>query len=647
MNELSGKALGMKPIIATLNKANEAYFKNDCPIMSDKEYDALYDKLVEMEKETGVIISNSPTLRPGGELLEFLPKVKHSKPMLSANKTKDIGEIVTFCNKAKAYASYKMDGLTLVLRYKEGELIQAITRGKGGIIGEEVTPQAKMIMGLPLTIPYTDELELRGECIISWDNFHQINDGLEEPYSHPRNLAAGSIRVLDTTLARSRFLEFVAFESVTKLSNDKNEELDMLHAMGFDTVKRVLVTSEVSVTNAIDMLKPEYSPYPVDGLVFEYVERDFSESLGATGRHENCRIALKWKDEIYPTKLLDIEWSMGKTGVLTPVAIMQPVEIDGSIIERASLHNLCIMDKLRMKLGCTVYVYKANMIIPQIHSADDDGIKDIELPTVCPVCGHSTEIIDESIYCSNLNCKGRNLGKITHYTGSEAMDIAGLSVSTIEKFMSIGLISCISDIYNLHNYKEKLKSLEGFGEKSVENLLQAIEESKKNVAFANFLYAFSIPTIGRKASKQISAFVEGNWNLFVERLDQHYDFTKLEDFGPTMNDNLYQWYYNDSTEAMNIAKEMSFEISVTKQTKKSFLTNKNVCVTGKLTIYTNRDELVEDLESHGGKFVKSVTKNTDYLVNNNAESASSKNIKAKKLGVPIISEEEFVYMIRS
>ena len=631
----------MKELIETLNKASYAYYGKDKPIMSDKQYDELYDELSSLENDTGTILAGSLTQRVQGYVLDGFEKVTHSKAMLSANKTKDTNEITRFLKNYKEwYCSYKLDGLTLVIRYNNGQFIQGITRGNG-IIGEDVTEQCKFINNLPMSIPYKKPLELRGECVMSWEEFRRINSKLDNPYSNPRNLAAGTLRNLDLNILKQRKLSFVVFESVTQLFTSKLEELNYLDSIGFETVGRGYPKekSTTKVFDCVEAMQPEYYKYPVDGLIFEIDDNDISKSLGNTSHHENCRMALKWKDETHPTKLLDVEWTMGKTGVLTPTIVTEPVEIDGTIVNRASVHNVSIFKQFHFTKGCTCNLYKANMIIPQCDSVEDDIGEEILIPDKCPICGTPTEIVknneSEVLMCTNDNCKG----KLPHAVSRDSLNIAGLSEATLEKFISLGWLDSIKSIYHLSDYKGRMYSLDGFGKKSVDKLLESIEKSRETT-LDRFIYALSVPMIGKSVSKDIAEFFEYDLVKFFEKT---YSINCLGDVAYKNYKNYCKDHYE---EILDLSSEFNFKTQDKSLTSKTnILQGKTFVITGLLEKYNNRDELKSVIESNGGKVSGSVSAKTFALINNDIESSSSKNKKAKSLGVQIINEEQFMQLL--
>lgn len=639
-----------------LHKASIAYYKYDNPIMSDKQYDELYDELEKLENESGIVLANSPTHYVQGYVLDELKKVKHTKPMLSAKKTKDSNEIKAFLKDYDWYCSYKMDGLTLVVRYNEnGEFVQGITRGTDGIIGEDVTEQCRFIKNLPMKIPCSQPLELRGECVISYGEFNRINKEVLEPFKHPRGLAGGTLRTLDLSIVRDRNLAFIVFELVSPTLTHKLEGLDALDKMGFETVQRCKPKNkETGVEDCIEAMQPEFCKYPVDGLIFELNNTELSKSLGATSHHENCRMALKWEDETYPTTLKYVDWTMGKFGTLTPTAVFEPVEIDGSIVERASLHNISVMKDLGIKTsGQTVYVYKSNMIIPQIDSVEPINKEENLIPDKCPICGQPTKIVkdnnSEVLVCTNDNCKGKLLGKLTHAASKNALNIENLSESTIEKFINLGWLNSIKDIYHLSDHENEMKTMDGFGKKSVEKLLASIEKSR-NTSLERFLYSLSIPLLGKSASKMIAEAVDYEFCEFVRvmTLTGAKYFKYIPGVGGTLIKSLDGYFNKRCSEIWELSKEFTFKTSkLILDEVLNTLEGKIFVVTGSVHHYKNRDELKNDIVAHGGTVVGSVSSKTSYLINNDINSTSSKNQKAKSLNIPIITENEFIKMLHN
>ena len=665
------KVVKIKELIEKLNSASEAYYKYDKPIMTDKQYDDLMDELELLEKETGIVMANSPTQKVQGFVLDGLQKVPHSKPMLSANKTKDINEIKDFIGSRSVMASYKLDGLTLVTRYVGGKFVQAITRGSG-IDGEDVTEQAKMITNLPLIIPFEGNLELRGECVISWDNFNKINESLVEPYSHPRNLAAGSLRTLDTNVTRERKLEYIVFELVSfdreTEFHYRNQSLNWLDFLGFTTVERIskpapgcedsICFDGSMICNNIDEIitnmTAEKSKYPVDGLIFNYENLDYAKSLGSTSHHPLDMIALKWANETFETELLDIEWNTTRTGRINPTAIFKPVIIEGSSVSRATVHNVSIMEELSLGKGDIITVYKSNQIIPAI----DENLTmsgTFTPPTVCPCCGASTEIHNDNgsktLHCTNENCKARLISKLTHFVSRDCMNIDGLSESTLEKFIVMDWVRNFGNIYELYTHEEDIQKLEGFGKKSVDKLLQSIENSK-HTNLAHFLNALGIPGCGKSTSKDIAAYCNGDIDTFCMYMNSSgaNEFTNINGIGESLVNSMNDWY---DTEGSDIISELIENYIIVETLEKKqlneladlhdrYLEGKTYVITGSLNHFENRDQLKEFIESMGGKIGSGVTSKTTVLINNDIHSTSGKNKKANELGIPVWSEEQFL-----
>ena len=618
------------------------YYVLDCPSVSDQTYDQLYDDLYKMEESANFWLANSPTRKVQGQVLDCFTKVKHSKPMLSAAKTKDINEIKKFIGNQPFYCSYKLDGLTLVVRYENGNFVQAVTRGNGEI-GEDVTAQAKMIPNLPMHIDYKDKLELRGECVISWKNFHKINETLDEPYSHPRNLAAGSLRQLDTNITKQRNLSYVVFECVSDLYDgdmlfdSKWDELGYLDYLGFETVGRCTG----NIDDCTEGMQPEWYQYPCDGLIFEMCMKSYSKSLSATAHHEGCRMALKWADEMYETTLRDVEWSPTRSGIIAPVAVFDEIDLDGALTTRATLHNLSIIEQLQLGIGDTITVYRSNMVIPKI----DDNLtrsNTLQIPTTCPCCGEPTQIkyTDNSkvLMCTNPDCTAKKLAQFTHFVSRKAMNIDGLSEKTLELLISHGYLHNFRDIYHLSEHTDKLYSLDGLGKKSVQNLLQSIENSR-NVKLENFIAALGIPLIGNAASKTISKFFGGSYGKFIDAWEHGFDFTVLDDFGRTMADAMDDAWVNPNPLWNGIDNEFNFIVE--EENVDDSLNGLKFCITG--TFSQPRDELKAMLESKGGKFISSVSKNLDMLFV--GDKAGSKLAKAQQLGIKIADENELMKIL--
>lgn len=650
----------IKELTKELLQYCHSYYDLDSPKISDAEYDKKYDELLKLENEANFWLANSPTRKVQGHVLDCFQKVQHSKPMLSAAKTKDINEIKKFIGNNDFYCSYKLDGLTLVCIWDKGHFKQAITRGTG-LVGEDVTEQAKMITNLPMTIPYDGYLELRGECVVSWENFRKINESLAEPYSHPRNLAAGSLRNLDPNITKQRNLSYVVFECVSDLyweeyirneelthSNDtlmdrKQDVFEELETYGFDVVDRYYG----KVDDAIAEMTPETYGFPVDGLIFEFDNIKYSKSLPSTNHHEGCRIALKWKDSTYETVLRDVIWDVGRSGIISPVAVFDEVDLDGALTTKATLHNLSVIENLELGIGDTITVYRSNMVIPKI----DDNLtrsNSLSIPDTCPCCSSKTEIkyTDNSkfLMCINPNCPAKSLAKFTHFVSRNCANIDGLSERTLEALISQGFLHTFKDIYHLKEHKNELIKIEGLGEKSVSSLLKSIEKSR-DIKLENFITALGIPNIGQSAAKTISNAFHGDHYDFIQALTYSYDFTQLEDFGEVMNKSLYDWWNSQDPMVELLPMEFNFILPTKVEVKENPFMGKSICCTGKLNHFT-RDSINEKIVEIGAKVASGVTAKTDFLLTNTPDSGSSKNINAKKFGTKIITEDEFLQMIR-
>lgn len=659
-------AYKIKLLVDKLNKYRDLYYNENTSKILDEEYDKLFDELKELENETGIIYSNSPTQSVGYEVKSKLKKVKHNHPMLSLDKTKDINDLIAFFGDKPGILMHKLDGLTVSLRYIDGELVSAETRGNGEI-GEDITHNAKVFSNIPLYIDYKDELIVDGEAIIDYDTLEKINSTLPDnkEYKNPRNLVSGSVRQLDSSIAAKRNIKFIAWKLIKGYdSNSFVKRLDWLSELGFEVVCYSLLNNRIyddSISyihnvNVIEDLKmlAEKKDYPIDGLVASYDDIAYGESLGATGHHIRSQLAFKFYDETAETKILNVDWTMGKSGSLTPTAIFAPVELDGTIVERASLHNVNIFKSLNLYCGDTVLVYKANQIIPQIlENLDKFTTNKSELarfysPHICPCCGSPTFIRkdndSEVLYCSNDNCRGKLLGKLTHFVSKNAMNIDGLSESTLEKFINLGYLNSFIDIYKLNEHYNEIIKLEGFGKRSADKLMTAIENSK-HTTLSRFLYALCIPLIGRSASKTISKYFNGDFEKFYETCClPTFNFEQLEDFGYQMALSINNYIHDNAAYIRTLASIMTFEIPQISNSLSIDLTGKTFVITGSLNKFANREEAKEKIESLGGKVAGSVSKRTDYLINNDINSTSGKNKKAKELGVPIITEEELINM---
>lgn len=641
----------MLELIRRLKDADIAYYRDDNPVMSDRDYDALMDELKSLEQDTGLILSGSPTQKVSGEILEELTPVRHTRPMLSADKTKSIDDLIKFADGRDVILSWKMDGLTLVLRYNNGLLEQAITRGREGIIGEDVTHTVRTFMNVPLSIPSHAKFEVRGEGVISWENFEKINLSLDEPYRSPRNLAAGSVRKLDAAEAGKRHLEFFAFDLVTDMQlGTKHEQLEFLEYNGFAVVPyfRLSAASPIELTKAIEQADPKKFGYPADGLILEYDDIAYGKSLGATGHHENRMIALKWEDELFETRFLGAELATTRTGMVSITGLFEPVEIDGATVSRAYLHNLDVFDEFQFGIGDSIKVYKANMIIPQI-AQNDTRSNTFILPMTCPCCGEHLSVKHTTggtrqLYCENPHCAAKLVQKFNHFCEKTRMNIEGLSATTLEKFIGHGWIRNFGDLYDLEKHREDIINTEGFGVKSYERLQASIEKSRR-CTLAQFIAGLGIPMVGRHAGRDLDRYFHGSWESFEQAIRDGFDFTKFPDFGETMHNNIYTWYADKEEEALwrPLLEKIEFiKENLTMSIKITPLYGKTVVATGKLENYT-RDGIQSKLLELGAKPANSVTKKTDYLIV--GEKAGSKLTKARQLGIPTLSEQDFEELI--
>lgn len=644
----------IKELVKQLNYHRDLYYNKSRPEISDFEYDKLFDELSKLEEETGLILANSPTQTVGYEVKSSLNKVIHNHSMLSLDKTKNVNDVIKFLNGRDGVIMAKMDGLTCSLRYLNGKLVSAETRGNGEV-GEDVLYCAKTVKNIPLEINCLDEVVVDGEVIITYDDFNKINTTLpeDEKYKHPRNLASGSIRQLDSQIAAQRNMKFIAWKLVRGIDNNSFiERLFFINDIGFDIVPFLLlphkfITKDL-IEHFISLIQEtcKQEGFPIDGCVFGHDDVAYGKSLGSTSHHLRSQLAFKFYDEIYDTRLQCIDWTMGKTGILTPTAVFDTVEIDGTEVSRASLHNISIMKSLGLTSECTIRIYKANQIVPQVDSCDQDGIGEITIPSVCPICGRRTAIQkdndSEVLVCTNPECLGKLLGKMVNFCSKKGMDIDGLSEATLDLLITNDYINEFSDIYHLSEHINELTNLPGLGAKSVQKLLQSIEKSRE-VRLENFITALGVPNIGPTAAKTISKRFDGSYINFVNAIDHQFDFTTLDNFGEVMNDSLYDWLDNNKAIMVNVVKELYFMTTETDVVKENPFTGKTIVVTGRLNNFT-RDSINEKIASLGAKTAGSVSKKTDYLLTNEA-SGSSKYMKAIELGIPIITEQQFIDMI--
>ena len=642
----------LKELTEQLNCYRDSYYNNSESIVSDKQYDDLFDELQSLEEETGIVMSNSPTNTVGYEVKSKLEKVKHSHPMLSLDKTKSTDDLVKFSDGKDCIISLKLDGLTVLNTYDNGVLCQSETRGNGEE-GEIITHNAKVFDNLPLNIPFDRKFEVEGEAIITQSDFERINTNGE--YKNCRNLASGSVRQLDSNITKDRHVRFIAWKipfGVTTYS----QGFEIAAQYGFEVVPYVKYNSKYDdIGKAIEVLKSiaKEKTLPIDGLVITYDNIEYGKSLGMTGHHPKHSLAYKFYDDIYPTELLDVEFTMGKTGVLTPTAVFKPVEIDGTVVERASLHNISIMKELGIThKGQTINVYKANQIIPQIDSVEEDDIEitddNMIIPVeTCPICGADTKVIQENnskvLICTNDNCKGKLLGKLVHFCSKNAINIEGMSEATLQFLIGKGWVKSFQDIYKLDYYRQNWKEYDGFGDKSVDKLLDAIEDSR-NTTLDRFIYSLSIPQIGRSASKDIAKFFNNNYEEF-KMYGTTINYTQIDGFGESMNNSLHKWLSENHIMMEELAKEFTFKKEKNNSSSVDLLSNMVFTITGSLLFFRNRSDIQNTIEKYGGKFSETINKRTTMLINNDINSKSSKNIKAKTMGIKIITEKEFINMI--
>lgn len=649
----------IKELVNVLHKASIAYYRDDNPVMSDKQYDDLYDELESLEKETGVIYSNSPTQNVGSEVVSDLIKVEHTHPMLSLAKTKSVDELIKVYDNKNSILSLKMDGLTICLTYDNGVLTKAETRGDGHI-GELVTHNAKVFENIPLTISIKGHYEIEGEAVITYEDFEAINQLLpaDKKYKNPRNLAAGSVRQLDSSIASQRHLKFIAWK-VPDENYSMVSGLNKAKRLGFTIVPYVYLWSDqinkLDNEELRDIFEKQIQElknvantlgYPIDGLVLTYDNIQYGKSLGMTGHHPKHSIAYKFYEDEEVSRLQDVEWSIGKTGQLTPVAIFDPVEIEGTTVNRASLHNVSIFKDLKLGIGDEITAYKANAIIPQIReNLTKSGT--LEVPLVCPVCGYPTEIQkdndSEVLICTNPCCKTKLIKRLTHFVSRKCMNIEGLSEETLTKFVEWGWVKNLFDVYNLAPHYSELAKISGFGKRSVEKLQKAIENSK-SVELDHFIAALSIPGIGTVQAKELAKKFK-TWEAFEDAGCGNYDFSKLDSFGEVANNKIHNWFYNMYQEDRipQLVRNLHF-VSNDNETNNS-LEGMTFVITGSLNHFENRDALKKELESRGAKVSGSVSAKTSFLINNNVDSTSSKNKKAKQLNIPIVNEEYIIGML--
>lgn len=639
----------IKELVDTLNKAAKVYYSGTDEIMSNLEYDRLYDELKTLEDETGIVLAGSPTHKVGYETLSELPKEEHERPMLSLDKTKSVEELAAFAGTHKSLLSWKLDGLTVVVTYRDGELYKAVTRGNG-YVGEVITPNAKVFVNLPAKIPYKGELVIRGEAIITYSDFERINRSIEEDenkYKNPRNLCSGSVRQLNNRITAERNVRLIAFALIradgVDFGNSRQKQFEWLKGQGFEVVEYKIV-DETSVADAVEYFSKAITDndFPSDGLVLLYDDIAYGESLGTTAKFPRNAIAFKWADEMAITRLKCVEWSASRTGLINPVAVFEPVELEGTTVSRASVHNVSIVRELKLGYNDEIKVYKANMIIPQIAENITESAT-IEIPKVCPVCGGPTGIKKandtESLYCLNPDCQAKHIKRFEHFVSRNALNIDGISSQTLEKFIDRGFIKNYTDLYHLNNYEDEIVGMDGFGRKSYDNIIESVEKSR-TVTLDHVIYALGIGGIGlanaRLVSRHCNEDPETVADITIEEL------MSIDGIGDVLAQSFREYF--DDVNNRRLYNELLAELKLQKEVRdtSSPVAGKTFVITGSVNHFTNRDELKAFIETLGGKTTGSVSAKTDYLINNDVTSNSSKNKKARELGIPVISEEEFI-----
>lgn len=642
----------MKELVSLLNKASRAYYQEAQEIMSNYEYDRLYDELKELEDELGITLSNSPTVNVGYEVVSELPKERHESPMLSLDKTKEVEELKNFVGDQKVLMSWKMDGLTVVLTYRDGKLYKAVTRGNGEV-GEVITNNAKVFKNVPVQIAYQGELILRGEAVIGYKDFEKINQEIEDVdarYKNPRNLCSGSVRQLNNQITAKRNVMFYAFTLVqadgVDFQNSRACQMEWLKSQGFTTVEYYMVTRD-TVEDEVAKFSSKISEndFPSDGLVLTYDDIAYGRSLGRTAKFPRDSFAFKWQDEIRETVLREIEWSPSRTGLINPVAIFDPVELEGTTVSRASVHNISIMEELELGIGDRIEVYKANMIIPQIaENLTRSGVKDI--PCKCPVCQGETKIRQvgnaKALYCMNPECQAKHVKSFALFVSRDALNIEGLSEATLEKFISRGYIHTFADIFHLDQYKEKIQKMEGFGEKSYKKLTESIEKAR-TTTLPRVIYSLGIAGIGLANAKVICRELKYDVESLLKVSEE--ELNEIQGVGEVLAKAFVE-YFSDAKHVENFRRLLN-ELTIPEEavTKQQIFEGVNFVITGSVKHFANRGEVKELIESLGGKVTGSVTSKTNYLINNDVTSTSSKNKKANELGIPIISEETFLELV--
>ena len=639
----------MQELVELLNRAGKAYYQESREIMSNFEYDALYDELKGLEEELGIVLASSPTIHVGYEVLSELPKERHESPMLSLDKTKEVSRLKEFVGNQKAVISWKMDGLTIVLTYRGGTLYKAVTRGNGEI-GEVITNNARVFKNIPLHISYKGELILRGEAVIGYRDFERINETIEDvdaKYKNPRNLCSGSVRQLNNEITAKRNVKFYAFTLVkaegVDFHNSRAYQLDWLADQGFEVVEHYPVTAdELEERVAYFAEKIKENDFPSDGLVLVYDDIAYGQSLGRTAKFPRDSFAFKWADEIKETHLLEIEWSPSRTGLINPVAIFEPVELEGTTVSRASVHNLSIMEELELGIGDTIEVYKANMIIPKIaRNLTRSGR--IEIPRTCPVCGGETRVRQmndaKSLYCTNPECQAKRIKAFALLTSRDALNVEGLSEATLEKFIARGFIHKYTDIFHLDRYQEEIQSMEGFGEKSYANLIQSIEKARETT-LPKVIYSLGIAGVGLANAKLICRESDYDVTKLMNATEE--ELSEIAGVGPVIAKAFTEYFSSEEKKQAFLELMQELKIQEEPRNEEQQFAGMNFVITGSVNHFANRNEVKELIEQRGGKVTGSVTGKTNYLINNDVNSTSSKNKKARELKVPIISEEEFM-----
>ena len=640
----------MKELIPLLSEAAKAYYQESREIMSNFEYDRMYDELSALEKESGLVLAGSPTQKVGYEVLSELPKQTHPSPMLSLDKTKQVDELSSWLGSKEGLLSWKMDGLTVVLTYENGELLNAVTRGNG-VVGEVITNNAKVFKNLPVNIPFKGRMVLRGEAIITYSEFKKINALLseEEQYKNPRNLCSGSVRQLNNEITAKRNVELYAFTLVeaegVDFKNSQQNKMEFMKEQGFQTVEYKVVTAK-NIYETVEWFseKVKTNDFPSDGLVLLYDDISYGESLGSTAKFPRNAIAFKWADETAKTKLTEVEWSASRTGLINPVAIFEPVELEGTTVSRASVHNISIVKELKLGIGDTIEVYKANMIIPQIaQNLTKSG--SLEIPDKCPVCGEKTSIHKENdvevLFCENPDCLAKKIKSISLFVSRDAMNIDGMSEATIEKFISKGFLHELADLFKLNRYKDEIISMDGFGEKSYEKLVKAAETAKITTT-AKFIYSLGIANIGLSNAKMVcKAFSNDFEKIRHASIDE---LVEIDGVGEIIAESFVKFFANENNNHMVDDLLDIVTLEDEENDNANDMDGMNFVITGSVNHFSNRSEVKELIEGRGGKVTGSVTSKTKYLINNDSTSNSSKNKKAKELGVQIITEDEFIDM---